>query len=89
MRDWWNPTYTIVKTLLRFSSQLLQPDLNDMNCCSEEVALLIKEDPEKFKIKAKEWTRLYAMEDTSSDTDVQKNQENFDAYDVEYCPNAR
>ena len=62
---------TIESTLQRFlENQLLNLDLNDLSCFrNEEIAVLIDDDPEMFKVKAKEWTKLYAIEDSSSDTE--------------------
>ena len=88
MQNWWNPGISLENILSIFSDQLSNPNLNDLSCCSEIVALLIKENPEEFRAKANEWTRLYAMEDSSSDTEVLPLQENFGAFNISDCPMA-
>ena len=62
MKNSWSPALTLDKLLMRFYQDLVSPDLSDLECCSQEMALLIKEDVPAFEAKAREWTKLYAVE---------------------------
>ena len=62
MKNFWSPALTLDKLLMRFYEDLEWFVLSDLDCCSQEIALLIKEDVPAFEAKAREWTKLYAVE---------------------------
>ena len=59
----WNPSVTVHQILLSLHCMLSSPDLTSP--IVPEIARLIETDKEKYEAVAKEWTRKYAMKDTT------------------------
>ena len=58
LKDQWSPKLSLCKLLTLISSMFSEPDPDSQ--LVPDVAKLLKEDPEKFKATAKEWTEKYA-----------------------------
>ncbi len=59
LRDKWSAALTVRTILLSISSLLASPNPNDPLVA--EIAALYKHNREKYNEKAKNWTKLYAM----------------------------
>eukprot|EP00756_Hemistasia_phaeocysticola_P015008 Hpha_TRINITY_DN15381_c0_g3::TRINITY_DN15381_c0_g3_i1::g.90844::m.90844/K06689/UBE2D, UBC4, UBC5; ubiquitin-conjugating enzyme E2 D len=59
LKDQWSPALTISKVLLSICSLLTDPNPDDP--LVPEIARMFKQEPEKFKQTAREWTRKYAQ----------------------------
>ena len=45
-----------------FYAELVEPDLEKLDCCPTEMMNVIKRDPAEFRQIASAWTQLYANE---------------------------
>lgn len=59
LREQWSPALTLSKVLLSICSLLTDPNPDDP--LVPEIAQTYKNDKERYKSTAKEWTRKYAM----------------------------
>ncbi|KAL0234417.1 hypothetical protein PCE1_001453 [Barthelona sp. PCE] len=59
LKDEWSPALTISKVLLSISSLLAKPNPDDP--LEARVAVMMREDMDKFEKTAREWTAKYAL----------------------------
>ena len=58
LKDNWTPSLTIGKVLMTVQQLMMDPNAD--SALVPEIGTMIRENPEAFRTKAKEWTKQYA-----------------------------